>query len=214
MAASRTMLMTAHLCNCVQALIDPVCLMTCYPDLLHNFVYRQPKWETLFSRIGVMDILRFVCSRDLLIAEVRHALKALHLCPPLQPASEPSAYQTKLLMTEHYLIFLYSSKEAPRGLVTATGCSSLPITDDAQVMFAGYPVASNDDSGYAEVDLDGAQTSFSFHILTACKFLASALQCWITWLCEGSQIHKYLPIAMKNPDALAAVTSACMVKLT
>lgn len=62
----------ADLPHAVQALIDPVCLMTCYPDLLHNFVYRQPKWETLFSMIGLMDILRYVCSRDLLIAEVRH----------------------------------------------------------------------------------------------------------------------------------------------
>ena len=54
----------------VQALIDPVCLMTCFPDLLHNFVYRAPRWDNVFSHIGFMDILRFICSRDLLIAEV------------------------------------------------------------------------------------------------------------------------------------------------
>ena len=44
--------------------------MTCFPDLLHNFVYRQPKWDNAFTHIGVMDVLRFICSRDLLIAEV------------------------------------------------------------------------------------------------------------------------------------------------
>lgn len=63
----------------MQALIDPVCLMTCYPDLLHNFVYRQPKWETLFSMIGLMDVLRYVCSRDLLIAEVMPGLCSICL---------------------------------------------------------------------------------------------------------------------------------------
>lgn len=56
----------------VQVLIDPVCLMTCYPDLLQNFIYCQPSWSSVFSEVGFMDALRFVCSRDLLIAEVGH----------------------------------------------------------------------------------------------------------------------------------------------
>lgn len=56
----------------VQVLIDPVCLMTCYPDLLRNFIYSQPSWSSLFSAVGLMDAMRFVCSRDLLIAEVGH----------------------------------------------------------------------------------------------------------------------------------------------
>ncbi|KAK9862700.1 hypothetical protein WJX84_006358 [Apatococcus fuscideae] len=77
---------------CVQAtvLIDPVCLMTCFPDLLHNFVYLQPKWSSLFSHAGCMDVLRFFCSRDLLIAETfcrRFIWHAVMLWPQELPAS-------------------------------------------------------------------------------------------------------------------------------
>ena len=53
-------------------LIDPVCLMTCAPQLLHSFVYDVPKlgWHW-FTAVGFMDLIRFACSRDLIIAEVR-----------------------------------------------------------------------------------------------------------------------------------------------
>ena len=65
----------------VQVLVDPVCLMTCYPDLLQNFIYCQPNWSRLFSHVGLMDALRFVCSRDLLIAEVRFPVLMSFFCP-------------------------------------------------------------------------------------------------------------------------------------
>ena len=45
--------------------------MTFYPDLLRNFVYRQPQWRDVGTHAGIMDVVRFICSRDLLIAEVR-----------------------------------------------------------------------------------------------------------------------------------------------
>ena len=59
-------------------LIDPVCLMTCAPQLLHSFVYDVPKlgWHW-FTAVGFMDLIRFACSRDLIIAEVR----SLYLLP-------------------------------------------------------------------------------------------------------------------------------------
>ena len=53
------------------ALVDPVCLMTCAPQLLSNFVYRLPplRWRQLAaSPDAAMDAARIVASRDLLIA--------------------------------------------------------------------------------------------------------------------------------------------------
>ncbi len=87
----------------VQVLIDPVCLMTCFPDLLHNFVYLQPKWSSLFSHAGCMDVLRFFCSRDLLIAEVSFiSITTLSIssgasCRPSVMLSKPHQISTCLL---------------------------------------------------------------------------------------------------------------------
>jgi hypothetical protein len=39
--------------------------MTCYPQLLYNFIYRKVNLATLFS----MDTARSLCSRDLTIAQ-------------------------------------------------------------------------------------------------------------------------------------------------
>ena len=45
--------------------------MTCCPQLLHAFVYKVPIWGVnLLTPLGLMDVARFVCSRDLIIAEV------------------------------------------------------------------------------------------------------------------------------------------------
>ena len=54
-------------------LIDPVCLMTCCPQLLHSFIYKVPAWgwAMLTTPTGFMDLLRFIISRDLMVAEVR-----------------------------------------------------------------------------------------------------------------------------------------------
>ena len=55
-----------------QALIDPVCFLTCYPHLLYSFVYKVPKLaEVLSSAAGLFNAARFLFSRDLIIAEVR-----------------------------------------------------------------------------------------------------------------------------------------------
>ncbi|DBA73278.1 hypothetical protein WJX77_005167 [Trebouxia sp. C0004] len=51
-------------------IIDPVCMLTCCPQLLHSFVYKVPVWGlNLLTPLGLMDLARFVCSRDLIIAE-------------------------------------------------------------------------------------------------------------------------------------------------
>jgi len=56
-----------------QALIDPVCFLTCYPHLLYNFIYKVPRaWDVLTGGLeGVMGAARFLFSRDLIIAEAR-----------------------------------------------------------------------------------------------------------------------------------------------
>lgn len=65
----------------VQLIIDPVCMLTCCPQLLHAFVYKVPVWGlNLLTPLGLMDIARFVCSRDLIIAEVGPAT-LLGICP-------------------------------------------------------------------------------------------------------------------------------------
>lgn len=56
----------------LQVLIDPVCCLTCYPQLLYNFVYNDTIsiQEALCSVLGLSNVLRFIISRDLIIAEV------------------------------------------------------------------------------------------------------------------------------------------------
>ena len=62
----------------LQLIIDPVCMLTCCPKLLHSFVYKVPRLGAqLLTPLGLMDIARYVCSRDLIIAEVLTAL-SLH----------------------------------------------------------------------------------------------------------------------------------------
>ena len=53
-----------------QVLIDPVCLLTIYPQLLRNFLYKVPSLLSSSSLLGVIDWMRYIFSRDLLIAEV------------------------------------------------------------------------------------------------------------------------------------------------
>ena len=52
-----------------QVLIDPVCLLTIYPQLLRNFLYKVPNLLSFSSLLGVVDWMRYIFSRDLLIAE-------------------------------------------------------------------------------------------------------------------------------------------------
>ncbi len=60
----------------MQVLMDPVCMLTIYPQLLQNFVYKPPRMK--FNIIGLVDSLRFVFSRDLLVAEVSLLSEAVH----------------------------------------------------------------------------------------------------------------------------------------
>lgn len=53
-------------------LIDAVCLLTCWPGLLYNFIYRKPSCH--MDGKGCLDAIRFVCSRDLMVAEVSDPL--------------------------------------------------------------------------------------------------------------------------------------------
>ena len=54
----------------LQVLMDPVCMLTIYPQLLRNFVYKMPNFMRMNSLLGFVDSLRFVFSRDLMVAEV------------------------------------------------------------------------------------------------------------------------------------------------
>ena len=45
-------------------------MLTIYPQLLRNFVYKMPDWARMASMLGIVDSLRFVFSRDLMVAEV------------------------------------------------------------------------------------------------------------------------------------------------
>jgi len=54
-----------------QALVDPVCFLTCYPQLLYNFIYKVPNLaDALGSLPSLVAAARFLFSRDLIIAEV------------------------------------------------------------------------------------------------------------------------------------------------
>ena len=63
---------TTHMCDMqiVQSLvlIDAVCLLTCWPGLLQNFIYALPTCE--LNGKGCLDMIRYICSRDMMIAEV------------------------------------------------------------------------------------------------------------------------------------------------
>lgn len=74
------------------ALLDPVCLMTCAPGLLANFVYKLPEvsWRNAASAEGMMDAARAVASRDLLIAasfcrKCVSSMSFIHLSPLIVP---------------------------------------------------------------------------------------------------------------------------------
>lgn len=76
------------------ALMDPVCLLTCYPQLLYNFIYKSPTLEALRSPVAALDAARFVCSRDLTIAQTicrRFHWAELMLWPDDLPRRERSA---------------------------------------------------------------------------------------------------------------------------
>ena len=50
--------------------VDPVCMMTCYPQLLANFVYKSPPLAGLPLLQKITFGARFLAARDLVIAQV------------------------------------------------------------------------------------------------------------------------------------------------
>ena len=52
-------------------LLDPVCMLTIYPQLLRNFVYKAPAWAcgSLSARLKAVDAARWLFARDLTVAE-------------------------------------------------------------------------------------------------------------------------------------------------
>ena len=51
-------------------IVDPVCMMTCYPHLLANFVYKPPRLAGRPLLQKVTFAARFFAARDLVIAQV------------------------------------------------------------------------------------------------------------------------------------------------
>ncbi len=49
--------------------MDPVCMLTIYPQLLQNFVYKPPQLAKLGSVLGVVDSARYLFCRDLTVAD-------------------------------------------------------------------------------------------------------------------------------------------------
>ena len=84
-----------------QVLIDPVCFLTCYPQLLYNFVYKVPMLkETLSSVTGLLSAARFLFSRDLIIAEVCSIPRVFqgyhHSCARLAPSCLGLSYESRV----------------------------------------------------------------------------------------------------------------------
>lgn len=56
----------------LQLLMDPVCCLTCYPQLLNSFIYKSTSLGEAFgSLVGLANAARTIFSRDLIIAEAR-----------------------------------------------------------------------------------------------------------------------------------------------
>ena len=74
-----------------------MCMLTIYPQLLRNFVYKGPNFATISSLLGIVDSLRFVFSRDLMVAEV----SPLIFCPrrwshsPTKPSYSIASFPCK-----------------------------------------------------------------------------------------------------------------------
>ena len=59
--------------------MDPVCCLTCYPQLLNSFVYKTTTLNEAFGSLeGLANAVRVIFSRDLIIAEV--VITSLILC--------------------------------------------------------------------------------------------------------------------------------------
>ena len=105
--------------------MDPVCMLTIYPQLLRNFVYKMPDFMRMTSLLGFVDSLRFVFSRDLMVAEVCGETISQILTPTLGSSRMP-------------LVFLAGS------VLLGGGWQKLliPLTETSVSCFARRPAAS------------------------------------------------------------------------
>ena len=52
--------------------MDPVCMMTCFPQLLSSFIYKPASLADTFKSFqGLANSVRFLIARDMIISEVR-----------------------------------------------------------------------------------------------------------------------------------------------
>ena len=80
--ASSLVLQASHSHVLLQVLMDPVCMLTCFPQLLHNFVYQMPSLAGCLGSVkGLANNIRCLIARDMIIAEVRSPVLA---CKPMQ----------------------------------------------------------------------------------------------------------------------------------
>lgn len=50
------------------ALLDPVCILTCYPRLLYNFIYKKLHFTNKMP-VFISDAIRYLFARDLTVSE-------------------------------------------------------------------------------------------------------------------------------------------------
>jgi hypothetical protein len=121
------------------ALLDPVCLLICYPQLLYNFVYREfSAAAAARSPAAAIEAARFLCSRDLTIAQAfcrRFHWSELMLWPDDLPRSARS------------VLLVLSGRD---DLVPSAMC-------ERQFAAAGHPatVLHHPDLGHGGLLLDG-----------------------------------------------------------
>jgi pimeloyl-ACP methyl ester carboxylesterase len=79
-------------------LLDPVCMLTIYPQLLKNFVYKPPSLSAgARAALAAVDSARFLFSRDLTVAEAFCRRFAWHReC--LWPQDSPDRGRTLLVL--------------------------------------------------------------------------------------------------------------------
>lgn len=103
---------------CAQVLMDPVCMLTIYPQLLQNFVYKSPRMAA--NVLGLVDSLRFLFSRDLLVAEVGSA--SLLVWPIIQ--LQPCTWSAAQIVYTGCAVLCSHSAESLCGIGSACGLRS------------------------------------------------------------------------------------------
>ncbi|CAL5226087.1 g8902 [Coccomyxa viridis] len=98
-------------------LIDAVCLLTCWPGLLQNFIHALPSCQ--LNGKGCLDVLRYICSRDLMVAEAfcrDFSWSALMLWPEEMPPDTVICLSgaDRLVPTDLVLLHLKAAKSSAK----------------------------------------------------------------------------------------------------